>query len=358
MKELLHDGWRANRWLFELVNGQPAGPLDAVMLGLSWLGEDWRFPLYLTVWLGVGMWQRRRGGRAGNSTLWAAAHYVWGFALTVALSSALKVALDMPRPLAALGADAVRVLGEAVSRYSLPSGHAAVAALTAAALWPLARTRLARLVLIAFVLGVGVSRIWLGRHFPVDIVAGYLVGLGAAGVAGYNLRLLQRERELGLALAVALLVLALDLATKASIAAYLPYRATVALLPVLNLTHALNTGAAFGVLHDAGGWQRPLLTVIGGVASVVLWQWIRQPTATRVQRVALALLLGGALGNVFDRLVRGAVVDWIDIYWVDADGHDWHWPAFNVADLAIGSGALLLLLVALCRQAAAVPPRG
>lgn len=98
--------------------------------------------------------------------------------------------------------------------------------------------------------------------------------------------------------------------------------------------------------------------MIGGVASVVLWQWIRHRAATRLQRVALALLLGGALGNVFDRLVRGAVVDWIDVYWVDAEGHDWHWPAFNVADIAIGSGALLLLVVALGRQAATEPPRG
>lgn len=357
MKELLHDGWRANRWLFELVNGQSAGPLDSLMLGLSWLGEDRRFPLYLAAWFGLALWQRRRHDGAGKSTLRAAAQYAWGFVLTLALSSALKVGLDMPRPLAALGADAVRVLGEAVSRYSLPSGHAAFAALTAATLWPLARARLARIVLVAFVLGVGVSRIWLGRHFPVDVVAGYLVGFGGAWVAGYNFRLLQREREVGRALAVALLVLTLDLATKASIAAYLPYRATVALLPMLNLTHTLNTGAAFGVLHDAGAWQRPLLTVIGGVASVALWHWIRHQPATSSQRVALALLLGGALGNVFDRLARGAVVDWIDLYWIDVYGHDWHWPTFNIADIAVSSGALLLLLGALCRQSDSVAPR-
>lgn len=355
MRELLYDWWGANLWLFYLVNDQAAGPADFVMLALSWLGDYWRFPLYLGLWLAVAAWQRRRDAAGAGRIRGAAARYAWGFALTLALGNALKVALDLPRPVAALGPDAVRVLGAAVSPYSPPSGHAAFAALTAAALWPLAQARWGRLALIVFALGVGLSRVWLGRHFPADVVAGYLVGLVGAGLAAYSARLIAREREAGLAAAVALLVLGLDLASKASIAAYLPYRDPVALLPMLNLTYALNSGAAFSILHDAGGWQRPLLTVIGLVASVVLWRWIRDKAMARGERVALALILGGALGNVFDRIVRGAVVDWIDIYW-RAHGGEWHWPAFNLADAAIGVGAVLLLWHAWRRPAPAVHP--
>lgn len=352
IQELLYDWWGANRWLFHLLNGQAASPADHVMLGLSWLGDYWRFPLYLGLWLGTAAWQRRRGGGCPGHTLAAAGQYAWGFALTLALSSALKVALDLPRPFAVLGVDAVYVPGEEVSRYSLPSGHAAFAALTAATLWPLARARLARVVVVAFVLGVGVSRVWLGRHFPADVAAGYLVGLGGAWVAGYSVHLLARERDVGLAFAIALLVLGLDMATKASVAAYLPYREPIALLPMLNLTYALNTGAAFSFLHNAGGWQRPLLTAIGVVASVVLWRWMRHKAAARWERIALALILAGALGNVFDRVVRGAVIDWIDVYW-----RDWHWPAFNVADAGISIGAILFLLYRLSRRSVAAWPR-
>ncbi len=343
-KELLYDWWGANRWLFHFLNSHAASPVDVVMLSLSWLGDDWRFPLYLALFLGAAVWQRYRGRDFPVRALTLAGQFAWGFALTLALSSALKVALDMPRPAVVLGADAVRVLGEEVSRYSLPSGHAAFAALTAATLWPLARPWLARVALLAFVLGVGVSRVWLGRHFPADVAAGYLVGLGGAWVAGYSVRLLARERDVGLAFALALLVLGLDMATKASVAAYLPYHDTVALLPMLNLTYALNTGAAFSFLADAGGWQRPLLTAIGIVASVVLWRLMRSKAAPRAERLAFALILGGALGNVFDRVVRGAVVDWIDLYW-----RDWHWPAFNVADAGISIGAVILLVVAFRR---------
>lgn len=351
IRELLYDWYGANRWLFHLLNSQAVNPADSIMLGLSWLGDHWRFPWYLALWLGAAAWQRRRGGGDGR-ILVAAGQYAWGFALMLALGSALKIGLDMPRPLTVLGAGAVRVLGEEVSRYSLPSGHAAFAALTAATLWPLARARFVRAVLIAFVLGVGVSRVWLGRHFPADIAAGYLVGLCSAWVAGYSVRLLARERDIGLAFAVTLFVFGLDLATKASAAAYLPYRDTVALLPMLNFTHVLNTGAAFSFLHDAGGWQRPLLTVIGIVASVVLWRWLHHKAAARSERVALALILGGTLGNVFDRVVRGAVVDWIDVYW-----RDWHWPAFNVADAAISIGAVLLLLYTFSPRSISAPPR-
>lgn len=351
LKELLYDWWGANRWLFYLLNSQAGSPVDVLMVGLSWLGDYWRFPLYLAAWLGVAAWQRSRDGARAGHALAAAGRYAAAFAFALALGGALKVALEWPRPAAALGIEAVRLLGDDVSRYGPPSGHAAFAALTAAMLWPLARARLARAALLAFVLGVGVSRVWLGRHFPADVVAGYLIGWISAGLATHGARLIARERDAGIAFAVALLVLGLDLATKASIAAFLPYRDTVALLPLLNLTYALNAGAAFSFLHDAGGWQRPLLTLIGVAASVVLWRWIRYKATARGERIALALILGGALGNVFDRVVRGAVVDWIDVYW-----RDWHWPAFNLADGSISIGAVLLLWYAWRRPVPAAPP--
>lgn len=116
----------------------------------------------------------------------------------------------------------------------------------------------------------------------------------------------------------------------------------VAVLPSLNLFLTYNTGAAFSFLRDAGGWQRWLFAALslGVSVFIVLWLW-RLPRDERWLACSLALVLGGAVGNLVDRLFRsdGGVVDFIDVYY-----GTWHWPAFNVADSAISVGAVMLVL--------------
>lgn len=117
---------------------------------------------------------------------------------------------------------------------------------------------------------------------------------------------------------------------------------SVNLLPSLNLTYVHNYGAAFSFLSDSGGWQRWFFTAIAIAVSVVLMVWLRRnPVGLWRQNLAFALILAGAIGNVIDRIVFGYVIDFIDVY-----AGDWHWPAFNVADMAITIGAVLMLLEA------------
>ena len=114
----------------------------------------------------------------------------------------------------------------------------------------------------------------------------------------------------------------------------------------LSMTLAHNYGAAFSFLSDAGGWQRWLFTALSATVSVVLIIWVlRLPRREWCVGLALGLVIGGALGNLSDRVQLGYVIDFIDVHY-----RNWHWPAFNVADSAITCGVALLLLDAV-RQA-------
>jgi len=107
---------------------------------------------------------------------------------------------------------------------------------------------------------------------------------------------------------------------------------------------AHNTGAAFSFLAAAGGWQRWFFTALGVAAAVfIVWQ-LRAHAGQKLFCFALASILGGAVGNVIDRVVHGYVVDFLDFHW-----HGWHFPAFNVADSAITVGAACLILDELLR---------
>ena len=108
----------------------------------------------------------------------------------------------------------------------------------------------------------------------------------------------------------------------------------------LNITLAHNYGAAFSFLSDAGGWQRWFFIVLASGVSLVLLVWLlRLPRKEWLTGLGLALILGGAIGNLVDRIQLGYVVDFIDVYY-----ENWHYPAFNVADSAITCGVIFLLL--------------
>ena len=107
-----------------------------------------------------------------------------------------------------------------------------------------------------------------------------------------------------------------------------------------NLVRAHNYGAAFSFLSDAGGWQRYGFSILAAGVSAVIAVWLaRQPAERWFESLALALILGGALGNLYDRVTLGYVVDFLDFHW---SGH--HFPAFNVADSGISVGAVMLII--------------
>ncbi len=139
---------------------------------------------------------------------------------------------------------------------------------------------------------------------------------------------------------VSVIVLILDQCTKLLADALLGAHQAVELLPFLALRKAYNYGAAFSFLGDASGWQRWFFIILALVVMGILLVWLRRlPAAETRARLGLVLILGGAAGNVIDRLVYGYVIDFIDVFYAS-----WHWPTFNIADSAISVGAFLLLL--------------
>lgn len=145
--------------------------------------------------------------------------------------------------------------------------------------------------------------------------------------------------SMGRWLVLALAVILLDQLTKQLAEAYLVYAEPLAVLPSFNLTLLYNRGAAFSFLNDAGGWQRWFFVSVSLLASLALLVWLRKLQHHQWQlALALSLVLGGAVGNLIDRLWLGHVVDFIQVYY-----RDWYFPAFNVADSAITVGAVLLI---------------
>lgn len=140
-------------------------------------------------------------------------------------------------------------------------------------------------------------------------------------------------------LALALLVVVLDQLTKYLADSLLIYGQPLVVLPSFNLTLLYNRGAAFSFLSDASGWQRWFFVVVSITASVLLTLWLRHLKPGQVLlAAALALVLGGAVGNLIDRLWFGHVIDFIQVYY-----QEYYWPAFNIADSAISVGAVLLI---------------
>lgn len=144
-------------------------------------------------------------------------------------------------------------------------------------------------------------------------------------------------------LSLAMVLVGLDQLTKVLAEDWLAPYEPVPLLPFLNLTLMYNEGAAFSLLSQAGGWQRWFFIAVGLGVTGVLVAWLRGlKTSERLQALGLTLIIGGALGNLIDRILYGRVVDFIDVYY-----GRWHWPAFNLADSAITVGVVLLIWEAL-----------
>jgi signal peptidase II len=151
-----------------------------------------------------------------------------------------------------------------------------------------------------------------------------------------NMKLLKRPQLYWLTVSV--LVLALDQLTKWMALQSLPLNVPQKILPVFNLTLAYNRGAAFSFLSDAGGWQRWLFTVIALSIATGLLVWMaRLKDSDRVTGIALGLILGGAMGNLIDRLRYGYVIDFLQFHL-----KQYYWPVFNIADMAVVCGAFLV----------------
>jgi signal peptidase II len=145
---------------------------------------------------------------------------------------------------------------------------------------------------------------------------------------------------------ISLVVLLLDQWTKALAQTHLTFGMSREVTGFFDLTLAYNRGAAFSFLSNSGGWQRWFFSVIALVVSVVLAVWIwRLGSRQRILALGLALILGGAIGNLYDRLALGHVVDFISVHY-QSD----YWPAFNIADSAITCGAILLIVDMLQQQ--------
>jgi len=136
-----------------------------------------------------------------------------------------------------------------------------------------------------------------------------------------------------------LLLIVLDQITKLLIYGYIKPHNSIVINDFLSLSHVHNYGAAFSFLADQSGWQRYFLSGVSLVASVAIVIWMRRTDAGRLLKLfALSLLLAGAIGNLIDRFLLGFVIDFIDLHY-----QDFYWPVFNVADILISLGVVLLI---------------
>ena len=145
-------------------------------------------------------------------------------------------------------------------------------------------------------------------------------------------------------LGLAFIILLIDQFTKVLIVGYYHLGDSTYVTSFFNVVRAHNSGAAFSFLAGASGWQRWFFTIVGFIAAAVIIWMLRSHAGQRLFSFAMACILGGAIGNVIDRMAHGYVIDFLDFHW-----HGMHFPAFNVADSAITLGAICLILDELLR---------
>ncbi|MFJ3318026.1 signal peptidase II [Herbaspirillum huttiense] len=342
-KFIFYDWYGLNVALFQAINAGTPAPLGPLVWFFSFVGNYWAAPLML---LGLWWWSKSATNPVRAD---AVRHRLIGFGtaflLALLAATVLKLWLDFPRPPAVLG-ELVRIIGERERHYSLPSGHATYSALVIGALWPL-MGRPARVGLVLYAVLVGWSRIAAGMHFPADVLAGWCLGLGCTVLAGRLIPLVARAWQTAYrpsALVwylVAVCALIADQFAKLAVVRTYAYGEQVEVTPFFNFVHVLNPGAAFSFLAGAGGWQRYFFIALGLAVSAWLVRVLKQQLP-RLEALGYSLILGGALGNVADRLLRGKVVDFLDFHWQSA-----HWPAFNLADVVISAGAVCLITASL-----------
>ena len=144
-------------------------------------------------------------------------------------------------------------------------------------------------------------------------------------------------------LLIAASIVLLDQFSKSLAKSMLELHVPVAVLPSLNFTLAYNKGAAFSLFANAGGWQTVFFTVVAAIAIVIIFRMLKSLQQDQLQQgLGLALILGGAIGNLIDRIAFSKVTDFIDVYY-----SGWHFATFNIADMAISIGAVLVILDAL-----------
>ena len=334
--------------LLRAVNG--AGPelLEPVMLALSWLGDYWRLPLYAACLAAIALVIQRRGQRAAaRVVMMTAGILAVAFAVAAPLTAALKQAFALARPQVVL--ESVRVFAAADSEFSFPSGHAVFTGVLAASLWPML-PGWGRFSAALLAIGVAASRVWLGAHFPSDVAVGLLIGIVVGAWTGWMVCRWRSDKATALAFGLATLVFALDAGSKTVIAAAMQLGERIHMTEFFNIVYWRNTGAAFSFLHDAGGWQRGFFILLALVISAWLVRELLKRDIPLALKLGYGSVLGGALGNVFDRLFRGAVVDWLDFHWADN-----HWPAFNAADTAITVGVIVLVAATFRRAPCETP---
>jgi signal peptidase II len=147
-----------------------------------------------------------------------------------------------------------------------------------------------------------------------------------------------KSSNLWMWLGLALVILLADQFTKTLVVGYYQLGDSTRLTSFFNLVRAHNSGAAFSFLADAGGWQRWFFTIIAIIVSLVITWFLSKHASQKLFSFALACILGGAIGNVVDRVMYGYVVDFLDFHYAG-----WHFPAFNVADSAISIGVACLI---------------
>lgn len=331
-KQIFYDWNGLNVAWFGMINHATPDWLAPLAHVGSALGSYWGGPFLLIVLL-LWSWHLGAGTEPQTAALAArtqAQRFALGLAVAWLSVAALKLIVDFPRPLAALP-NMVRIIGEPELQYSFPSGHAAYSMLIAATLWPLVARRF-RALLVAWLAWVGWSRIAVGAHFPADVFAGFLIGWLSSGIARFA------SPRPWVWWCAAMAIAMLDQSTKQLVQAKLEYAQVIPVTAFFNLIHVWNTGAAFSFLADAGGWQRWFFIALAtGVSAWLALALLK--ARPQLEAAAYCLVLGGALGNLADRVFRGYVVDSLDFHW-----GGWHWPAFNLADSAIVLGVLLLLV--------------
>ena len=176
MKEWLYDWGGLNVALFHAINANHAPWLDALMQALTCVGDHNRFEYYLAVLALATWWQYSREPDSARTRTWllALATFSFGYVLDGWLVIGLKSAFEFPRPPAVFSPDDLIVVGTPEFHHSFPSGHASFATLVAASLWPVASRRALRALLVIVVVGVCLSRPYLGFHFPADVLFGSL----------------------------------------------------------------------------------------------------------------------------------------------------------------------------------------